>query len=96
MKDTLRFSPESGCLAVVGELTIYQAKAAAEGLRSAFASGQLRHVDLAAVTELDAAGLQWLLVAARLTVNDGEPVTLTNHSEPVCDALALAGIEVSS
>lgn len=96
MSNALHFNSESGALTVMGELTIYQANAAAEGLRSAFASGALRHIDLAGVTELDTAGLQWLLVAGSLSDNEGESVALVNHSQPVREVLTLLGMGVTS
>ncbi len=89
MSEFLEFDEESGCLSVLGELTIYQANAATEGLRSAFASWSLSRIDLAGVSEVDTAGLQWLLVASRLPASGAESVTLVNHSQPVLDALAL-------
>ncbi len=96
MSDFLHFDEESGCLAVLGELTIYQANAAMEGLRSAFASWNLSKIDLAGVTEVDTAGLQWLLVASHLSANSEESVILVNHSQPVIEVLALLGMEVVS
>lgn len=96
MSSALHFNEDTGCLAINGELTIYQANAATEALRSAFASGALREIDLAGVTEMDTAGLQLLLVAGRLTGNGEVPVALVNHSQPVGDVLELSGLRVAS
>lgn len=91
MSSELRFDADTGCLSVTGELTIYQANAAAEGLRRAHATGALRCVDLAGVTEVDTAGLQFLLLAERLS-DDESPIELVNYSHPVRDALQLSGM----
>lgn len=91
MSSELQFNADSGCLTVTGELTIYQANAAAEGLRAAYASGALRRVDLSKVTEVDTAGLQFLLLAERLS-DDERPVELVSCSHPVRDALELSGM----
>lgn len=96
MSDALQFDADTGCITVAGELTIYQANAAAESLRSAFASGSLRRIDLAGVTELDTAGLQLLLMAERLPANGEALVALVNHSQPVRDVLELLGVGVPS
>lgn len=96
MSSELQFDADTGCLAIIGELTIYQANAAAESLRSAHASGALREIDLSGVTELDTAGLQLLLTADRLAGNGGPPVALINHSQPVLDVLELSGVRALS
>lgn len=96
MSSALRFDADTGCITVAGELTIYQANAAAENLRSAFASGSLRRIDLAGVTELDTAGLQLLLMAERLPADGEGLVELVNHSQPVRDLLEVLGVGVPS
>jgi anti-anti-sigma factor len=87
------FNAETGCLAVNGELTIYQANTASEHLCQAFGSGDLRQVDLAGVTDLDTAGLQILLLARTLRTPADEPVSLVNHSDAVRDVMELTGLE---
>ncbi|MFW5824530.1 MAG: STAS domain-containing protein [Marinobacter sp.] len=91
MSGAFSFNSDTGCLQIRGELTIYQANAAVESLRHAVASGALTSLDLSGVTELDTAGLQWLLLAQRLIGPDSRPVVLVNHSEPVREVLELAG-----
>lgn len=91
MNNNCEFNPDTGCLIITGELTIYQANATAEELRGAYASGALKKIDLSRVTELDTAGLQLLLVAERLPGNE-ETVVLVNYSEPVQAVLKLAGV----
>lgn len=91
MSSELQFNADTGCLTVIGELTIYQANALAEGLRSAHSTGALRRVDLTGVTEVDTAGLQFLLLAERLS-DEESPLELVNYSHPVRDALQLSGM----
>lgn len=95
MSAFLNFNNATGCLSFRGELTIYEADAASENLCRAFGTGELRHVDLAGVTELDTAGLQILLLARRLCTPAGERVALVNHSETVLEVLGLVGLEPS-
>lgn len=96
MSSGFEFTGDAGCLVIKGELTIYQANEAAESLRGAFATGALERIDLAGVTELDCAGLQLLLVANRLRVDDKKSVCLVNASQPVRDAMALCGLRILS
>lgn len=87
------FDAGTGCLSFRGELTIYEANSASEHLCRAFASGELRHVDLGGVTELDTAGLQILLLARRLEVSGSQTVALVNHSEAVREVFELVAPE---
>lgn len=87
------FDNRTGVLSFRGELTIYEANAASGMLCEAFASGNLRKVDLAAVSELDSAGLQILLLARTLTAPDKKCVELINHSVAAAEVLELAGLE---
>jgi len=95
MSAFLDFNAETGCLSFHGELTIYEANAASENLCKAFGTGDLRHVDLAGVTELDTAGLQILLLARTLRTPADESVSLVNHSEAVREVLGLTGLELT-
>lgn len=93
MSAFLNFDARTGCLSLEGELTIYEANTTFENLCKAFSSGQLRNVDLSGVTELDAAGLQILLMARQLHTPSDEPVALVNHSAAVRDVLEMTGAE---
>lgn len=96
MSSAFTFDADTGSLSIQGELTIYQANAAVESLRGAVATGTLAQVDLGGVTELDTAGLQWLLLVQRLRGPDERPVALVNHSQPVLEVLDMAGTEAPS
>jgi Predicted NTP binding protein (contains STAS domain) len=87
------FDPEQGRLRLSGELTIYQAAAAKAALRQALEAATTLEVDLAAVTELDSAGLQLLLWLKAEGVRLGRTVSLVNHSEPVLAVLTLLNVD---
>lgn len=95
MSNALRFDAKTGRLRITGELTIYQAAAAKAELLKAMDSGRLREIDLGAVTELDTAGLQLLLLAKRTAAERGEALQLVNHSEPVLDVLTLLNVDAA-
>lgn len=96
MSAFLDFNTATGCLSFRGELTIYEANAANEKLCQAFASGELRQIDLEGITEVDTAGLQLLVLARTLRTPTNEPVALVNHSDAVLEVLELTGLEPTS
>ena len=57
-------SPDSLC--IEGEMTIYRAEELMRTLLAPLLSGRGLRLDLSAVTEIDTAGLQLLLLASRL------------------------------
>lgn len=73
-----------------GELTIHSVAALREELGACCAEGLSAEIDLSGVTDVDTAGLQWLLMAKRLR---GCPVRFVNHSEPVIRMLELSNLE---
>lgn len=83
----------SGEMRVHGELTIYRANEVAETL---FAAVRTRDsdvtVDLSAVTEIDTAGLQLLLMARRIAEANGHHLTLAQPSECVSEVLELCNV----
>lgn len=86
-----KYDALQGSLVIRGELTIYQISEALEALRSAIENGQLKTIDLAEVTEIDTAGLQFLLAAEKISQSKYEPVQLVKCSQPVVDVFVLAG-----
>ena len=75
----------SHTLRIEGELTIYRAAELKETLLAAVAAHAALDVDLTAVTELDTAGVQMLLVAKRSAAASGHAMRLMGHSAPVID-----------
>lgn len=84
-------------LRVQGEMTVYRANELARSLFAALREqpGD-RALDLSGVTEFDAAGLQILLMARRLSEARGERLDFVRVSECVADVLQLCNVPVGS
>ena len=80
-------------LAIEGEMTIYQAVDQKTALLKPLEGCREMELDLAAVTELDSAGLQLLLVLKREAEAEGKPLRLVNHSQAVFEVLELLNME---
>jgi len=75
---------------IAGELTIYTAATVHAEISSALAKGnRIQEVDLSAVTEIDTAGLQLLLMARRSVNAAQRPLQVLNPSSAVSDLLGL-------
>ena len=79
-------------LALEGELTVQTAADRRAVLAAALAGPGDLDLDLSAVTELDTAGLQLLLLARRETGHTGARLTVSAASRAVTDVLAIAGM----
>lgn len=91
MDETCNFDEEKGLLCVTGELTIYQVAGVFDTLRIAVASGVLCEIDLTGVTEMDGAGLQWLIQAERLAGTQQHPTLLLQKNTLIDDLQQLTG-----
>lgn len=78
--------------AVEGELTIYQAAELREALLRALGEPGELELDLAGVTEMDAAGLQLVLLARREAGSAGCGVRVTARSAVVDEVFGLCGL----
>jgi anti-sigma B factor antagonist len=81
-------------LALAGELTIYRAAELKGELMLALARAPLLELDLSAVSELDTAGLQVLMLAKQHATALGHQLRLVGHSAAVLeifDMLDLGG-----
>jgi anti-anti-sigma factor len=87
-------STSSAALRIDGELTIYRAQELMRPLVDAAAHATPGGIDLRGVTEIDTAGVQLLLLAARAARAAGGPLRITGCSDVVAEALALLGIEL--
>ena len=72
------------------ELTIYSVMEFRDALVGHLQPGVDISVDLSQVTEIDTAGLQWLL--ALKVLNEAHRVEFCHHSKAVIEALALSGL----
>ena len=79
-------------LGAPAELNIYHAAAFRDALIAAFNSGADVEIDLAQTGEMDAAGLQLLLLAHRESAAHGRALTLRAPSEAVQDVLGLCNV----
>ena len=76
-------------LHIEGELTIFRA---AELKPSLFTDPPVTEIDLSAVTELDTAGLQLLMLAKRTAQEQGRELHLSGHSDAVIDVFELLNV----
>ena len=72
-----------------GELSIYGAAALKTEIEGLAADHDLLEIDLSRVTDIDTAGLQWMLMAKRLP---GLSVRFVNHSPAVLGWLELSNL----
>ncbi len=79
-------------LSLEGELTIYTAAEQKEILQGFLQNSGDLEIDLSAVTELDTAGLQLLIVAKRELTKRGDTLRFVMHSAAVLNVLELANL----
>ena len=82
-------------LAIEGELSIYRAAELKGLLLSSLASDSALELDLAQVSELDSAGLQLVLLAAREAQAAGKGFGIAARSPQVTEVLRLCGLEAA-
>ena len=80
-------------LQISGELTIYDAVALHRALLESLGACDSLELDLAAVTDLDAAGLQQLMLLRREARATGKMVQVLAHSDATRDVVALCGLD---
>lgn len=77
------------CLLISGELTIYVALELQQALQECLASSEHIELDLRAVTELDTAGVQQLVLLRREADAAGKSMRIVEHSHATREVLAL-------
>ncbi len=82
----------SGRIAIVGELTIYTAMELKDKLLTGLSAAEELELDLAEVGEIDAAGLQLLVMIKREAAALGKDLHFTGHSQVVLELLDLSGL----
>lgn len=80
-------------LQIAGDMTIYTALELKQQLVASLTAGPALEVDLSAVSELDTAGLQQLVLARRQAMRSGRPWRLVAMSAAVQEVLALLRLE---
>lgn len=79
-------------LRLEGELTIYTAAEIRLRLLETLAGSDRPLVDLSAVTEVDTAGLQLLILAKREAARSGKPLCYQGHSQAVLEILTFCNL----
>jgi anti-sigma B factor antagonist len=79
-------------LAITGEMTIYTAADWASQLLPLLSAGGDLAIDLSEVTEMDAAGVQLLMLAKRETLRAGHQLHLAGHSQAVLETFELCDL----
>lgn len=79
-------------LRVEGEMTIYQAADIKNELMGHLVSSEGVDIDLSAVSELDSAGLQLLILVKREATQAGKTLRLLSHSQAVLDVLDICNL----
>lgn len=79
-------------LAITGEMTIYTAAEWSAQLAPLLAHGADVAIDLSQVTEMDASGVQLLMLAKRETLRSGSHLQLSGHSQAVLDTFELCDL----
>jgi anti-anti-sigma factor len=85
--------PGTGSVHGCGDLTIYAAAHFKETVLAALEHSSSLSIDLSEVAELDTAGLQVLILAAREASRAGKSVKLVSPSHVVTSTLALCGLD---
>lgn len=81
-----------GPLAITGELTIYTALELKDTLLAGLSAGDELELDLSGVGEIDAAGLQLLVMIKKQAADLGKVLRITGHSPVVLALLNLSGL----
>jgi anti-anti-sigma factor len=79
-------------IGIEGEMTIYSAAQTKEKLLSAMAACNEIELNLAHVSEIDAAGLQLLALAKREAADSNKPLHFVAHSKAILDMLDLCNL----
>lgn len=79
-------------IAIDGEMTIFVAQELRDALLEPLAASQDIEVDLSAVSEIDAAGLQLMVMAKLETIIQHKTLRFSGHSAPVQEILDLSNL----
>jgi anti-sigma B factor antagonist len=79
-------------LAITGDMTIYTAADWAGQLMPLLGAGGDLTIDLSDVTEMDASGVQLLMLAKRETLRAGHQLHLAGHSQAVLETFELCDL----
>ena len=77
---------------VEGEMTIFRAQELRESIMPLVSSNDEIEVDLSRVTEVDAAGMQFMISIKLEAILRGKTLRYVGHSKPVLDMIDLCGL----
>jgi anti-sigma B factor antagonist len=80
-------------LAVQGDMTIYTALELKDELLSPLGAAHKVELDLAAVSEIDSAGLQLMVLLKTEAKQQGKTLNITSHSPAVLEILEFCDLE---
>ena len=83
---------QAGRITIAGELTIYTALELKDKLLVGLSTNEELELDLSGVGEIDAAGLQLLVMIKQQASVLGKVLSFTGHSPVVLDLLDLSGL----
>ncbi|HEV7814476.1 MAG TPA: STAS domain-containing protein [Janthinobacterium sp.] len=89
MSTTETRQEEAAVLGLDGELTIYRAAELKQQLLAALERAGPLEIDLSAVTEVDTAGVQLLMLAKQVALQRQQELRLAGHSPAVLDVFEL-------
>ncbi len=92
MTTTEKCDADLSVLCIEGEMTIYRAEELKQTLLAAVARLPVLEVNLSAVTELDTAGVQLLILAKELAKSKNKEMRLVAHSPAVVEVFELLNL----
>ncbi|MEW5755495.1 MAG: STAS domain-containing protein [Pseudomonadota bacterium] len=87
-----RKKKRASCAKIDGDMTIYTAAELKPTLLSLLEGGNEAELDLSRVAEIDAAGVQLLMLAKREAARAGKTLRFVNHSQSVVECLDLCNL----
>lgn len=83
---------QNGCIVINGELSIYTALELKEQLLAGLSTAEELELDVSGVGEVDAAGLQLLVMAKQQANASGKVLRITGHTPVIIELLDLSGL----
>lgn len=84
--------PASGHFSIEGEMSIYRAAEIKDALMQQLTENQALEIDLSRVSEIDAAGLQLMVLAKQEATALGKSLKFHGHSQAVLELFDLADL----
>ncbi len=92
MANKNKHKPSPSVLCIEGEMTIYRAGELKQTLLAALDQPAALEIDLSAVTEMDTAGLQLLILTKKMAQSKQQDLNLVAHSAAVLEVFELLNL----